>query len=383
MPQPTLDGRARRLLGGLAATVLLAGSIAPAHAVGFQRFRLSTAGLGMANALGADAEHVSSMAYNPSALAFQEGAHFQAGFMRRYGRLEVRGQRSEPETRLFVDDLYATYRGPAASWGAGLGVSRPFRMDSDWSGKFSDPDAATRSELDLIDVNPTLAYKLRPDLALSLGGNYYRALDFQYSTVSTKRQGDGDGWGGSAGLMFWREGWSIAATYKTGADLEMEGRNLAGNRFRLPARARIGLKWRPSLRWSVHLDAVRTSWGQFKGLEDAPGAPGEPEKDWHDTVGYRLGAMARLSDKVALRFGYSYDADPKDDHTFDPRSPSGNRHMLALGGGWEGDLLRFNLGYAYAFSPSRDVDDPAISEYGGRNRTIAQYLMLSVGYSSW
>jgi long-chain fatty acid transport protein len=253
-------------------------------------------------------------------------------------------------------------------------------MDSDFGGDFTVPNAATRSELDLIDVNPTVAYKLRPDLAVALGADYYRALDFNYSTVATQRKGDGDGWGGTAGLMFWREGWAIAASYKTGADLEMGGTNLNGNNFRLPARARIGLKWRPSLRWSIHLDAVRTSWSQYKGLEDTPALV---EKDWDDTVGYRLGSMVRLSDKVSLRFGYSFDEDPKDERTFDPRSASGDRHMLSLGAGWEGDLLRFNLGYAYAISPSRDVDGAAVAAYDGRNRTTAQFLMLSVGYSDW
>lgn len=380
-PRSIPAGAAVRGLALAGASALLLGTAPDAGATAFQRFSLSTAGLGLANAMGADAEHVSSMAYNPSALAFQEGTHFEAGFMRRYGKLESPGGRSEPRATLFTHDLYATYRGPAASWGAGLAVNRPFRMDSDWQGDFSSGNAATRSELDLVDVNPTVAYKLRPDVAIALGADYYRALDFTYNTRDFKHTGDGDGWGGTLGLMFWRESWAIAATYKSGADLDLAGKNLDGAAFHLPARARIGLKWRPSLRWSVHLDAVRTSWSQYNGLEDAPTL--DEDKDWDDTVGYRLGAMARLSDKVALRFGYSFDPDPKDEATFDPRSASGNRHMLTLGGGWEGDLLRFNLGYGYAISPSRQVDDAGVADYNGRNRTTRQYLMFSVGYSDW
>ena len=387
MPQPFRLGRGLRLTAFAAGTIGLLGPAPPADATGFQRFSLSTAGLGLANAMGADAEHPSSMAYNPSALAFQEGTHLEAGFMRRYGKLESGGGRSEPETTLYTHDLYATYRGPAASWGAGLAVNRPFRMDSDWKGDFSQQQgAATRTELDLIDVNPTVAYKLRPDLAVSLGADYYNALDFEYSSWGSsgnevKRTGDGDGLGGTAGIMFWREGWALAASYRSGTDLEVDGNGLSGNDFHLPARARIGFKWRPNLSWSIHLDAVRTSWSDYEGLEGLDGV--ESGKEWSDTVGYRLGSMVRLSDKVAVRFGYSYDADPKDDTTFDPRSPSGNRHMLTLGGNWEGDLLRYNLGYGFAIRPSRDVEGAAISEYDGRNRTTAQYLMFSVGYSDW
>jgi long-chain fatty acid transport protein len=370
----------------LAATAsALAAGASPTAANGFQRFSLSAAGLGMANALAADAEHVSSMAYNPSALAFQEGTHFEAGFVRRYGELDSPVGESGPNTRTFPHDLFATHRGPAARWGAGLGVTRPFRMDSNWKGDFTEDGAATRTELDLIDVNPVLAVKLRPDIAVSLGADYYRALDFRYSSVDSsapgneiRRSGDGDGWGGTAGIMFWRESWSLAASYKLGTDLEMEGDNLDGNRFHLPARARVGLKWRPSLRWSVHLGAIRTSWSNYDGLEGV-----DAEKDWRDTMGYRLGAVARLSDKVALRMGYAFDEGPKDERTFDPRSFSGRRHLVTLGAGWEGDLLRFNLGYGYAFTKTTHVNGATVSEYDGRHRPTAQYLMLSVGYSHW
>jgi long-chain fatty acid transport protein len=380
-PRPNPTGAAVRGFALAGVSALLLGTAPDAGATAFQRFGLSPAGLGLANAMGADAEHVSSMAYNPSALAFQEGTHFQAGVLREYGKLDPPGGKSKPAQKTYLHSLYATYRGPAASWGTGLAINRPFRMDSDFGGDFSSDAAATRSQLDLIDINPAVAYKLRPDVALAVGADFYRALEFTYSTVATKRKGDGEGWGGTAGLMFWREGWAIAASYKTGADLKMDGTNLNGNNFHLPARARIGLKWRPSLRWSVHLDAVRTSWSQYDGLEDDPTlADG---KDWDDTVGYRLGSMVRFSDKVALRFGYSFDEGPKDNLTFDPRSASGNRHMLNLGAGWEGDLLRFNLAYSYALTASKKVDGAAVSEYDGRHETTAQFLTLSVGYSDW
>ena len=369
--------------GGLAAVLLLAA--APAvQATGFQEHTLSTAGLGIANALGADAEHISSMAYNPAALGFQEGAHLLGGVQRRYGKVESGSATSRPKREIFLHHLYATYGDPAKPYRFGLAANRPFRMDSDWSGDFSSVGSATRTKLDLVDVSPTVAYRLRPDVAFALGADYYRALDFEYSSVGSSgevvRKGDGDGWGGTAGLMFWREGWSAALTYRTGADLEVAGKNL-DHTMRLPARARLGLKWRPNLRWSIHADVVRTDWTQYQGLE-GPGV-NEPEKDWKTTLGYRLGAMARLSDRADLRFGYSYDADPKDSTTYDPRSEGGNRHMLTLGFGWQGEALRYNAAYAYSISPSREVDGAAIGDYDGRNDTVAQYLMFSLGYSSF
>jgi long-chain fatty acid transport protein len=369
--------------GGVAIAALLAAAPG-AYATGFQQHTLSAAGLGLANALGADAEHVSSMAYNPAALGFQEGLHLEGGILRRYGKLESGSASSSPKKELFVHDLYATYGDPGKPYRFGLAVNRPFRMDSDWSGDFTETGAATRTELDLVDVSPTVAYRLRPDVAFALGADYYRALDFEYSSVGTNgeitRKGDGDAWGGTVGLMFWREGWSAALTYRTGADLDVSGSDL-DHTMRLPSRARFGVKWRPNLRWSIHADVVRTGWGQYEGLEGA--GVNEPPKDWDATVGYRLGAMARLSDRVDLRFGYAYDAGPKDDTTFDPRSDMGNQHLLTLGFGWEGERVRYNLGYGYAISPSQEVSGAAVSQYDGRNDSSAQFLMFSIGYSSF
>ncbi|MFB6261012.1 MAG: OmpP1/FadL family transporter, partial [Thiohalorhabdaceae bacterium] len=212
-----------------------------AHATAFERFTLSGPGLGVANAMGADAEHVASMGYNPSALAFQERTHFEAGVMRETGHTEAASGRSEPSRTLYLHDAYATFRRPDSPLGYGLGLNRPFRMDSDYTGEFSSPGAATRTELDLVNLQPTAAYRLRPGLAVSAGANYYRALDFEYSSVAPgggeiRRRGDGAGWGGTVGLQFWREGWSAAVTYTSGADLTLRGENLSGNTFRLPGR---------------------------------------------------------------------------------------------------------------------------------------------------
>ncbi|KPV40062.1 hypothetical protein AN478_07835 [Thiohalorhabdus denitrificans] len=359
-------------------------SAASASATGFKEGSRSAEGLGVANALGADAEHVSSMAYNPAALAFQDGRHVQASLTRPYMKMEAPASgNSRPDTTLYPSSLYATYRSPASAFGLGLAVDRPYRMDSEWD--FGEADAATRTELDLVDVNPTVSYRLRPDLALSVGADYYRALDFEYSSVASDgssevvRTGDGDAWGGTVGLMFWRESWSLAATFSSGADLTLAGDNLEDYDFRLPSEARIGFKYRPSLRWSVHLDAVRTGWDEYDGLEgvDPTG------KDWDATVGYKAGAIARLSDRSEIRFGYSYQPDPKDDTTFDPRSPSGDEHLLTVGGGWRGKNLTMDVAYTYAISPSRHVDGAAVGAYDGRHRTNAQYLMFSLGWSNF
>lgn len=365
--------------------VLVLGMVAAsASATGFRSTGHSAQGLGLANALGADAEHVSSMSYNPAGLAFQDGQHVQASFARPYVKMESPASgKSQPDTTLYPNSLYATYRSPASAFGLGLAVDRPYRMDSEWD--FGEAGAATRTELDLVDVNPTVSYRLRPDLALSLGADYYHALDFEYSSVASDgsgevaRTGDGDGWGGTVGLMFWRESWSLAATYSSGADLTLAGDNLDDDDFRLPSEARIGLKYRPSLRWSVHLDAVRRGWDEFDGLEgvDATG------KDWEATVGYKAGAIARLSDRSEIRFGYSYEPDPKDDATFDPRSPSGDEHLVSVGGGWRGQNLTLDVAYSYAVSPSRNVEGAAVEAYDGRHRTNAQYLTFSLGWSNF
>ena len=361
-------------IGGVAGGLLLA---AHAGATGFQRSTLSAAGLGLGNALGADAQHTSSMAYNPSALAFQQGLALEGGLLQVNESLDAAGQTSHPDKDLYVNDFYATYRSAGSPLGFGLGLNRPFRMDTDFTGDFNDTRAATRSELDLMAANPTMAYRLLPDVAVAAGANYYRALDFEYSSVGTKRTGEGGGLGGRLGLMFWREGWTAAATYTSGADLEMDGTNLDGNTFTLPDRARVGLKWRPSLRWSTHFDITRTGWGSYDGLEGVDVAG----KDWDASLGYHAGSMYRLSDRASLRFGYAYQEGPKQDSsTFDPRSRTGDRHRLSLGGDYASGGLSYDAAFSYGFTSSRGIGQADVDGYNGDHSYAGWQLMFSVGY---
>ncbi len=347
----------------------------PGHTVGFRNIGLSASGVGIANALGADAEHTSSMAYNPAALAFQSGGAVALGGMRTFGDLEQSGETGKPKRRLLPNSLYLTYSGLGTPWGFGLAANRPFHMDSDFGGDLKGPNAATRTELDLIDLNPTVAYRLRPNWAVAVGGHYYYAKDFEYSTNAVTRTGDGGGFGGSVGLMYWREQWSAALTYISSATLGLEGRNL-DNDFQLPSRIRLGLKYRYDLNLSLHLDVVQTRWSDFKGLEGA-----ETKKNWDNVFGFRFGGMYRLSDRLRVRAGYAFDSGPKDDRTFDPRSPSGTRHLATLGGGWDSGPLQLNLGFAFGLHLAREVDGAEVPAYNGEHQTSAYYALGNVVYS--
>jgi long-subunit fatty acid transport protein len=349
----------------------------PAQAAGFRTFGQSAAGLGAADALGADAEHAGSVAYNPAGLAFQEGAKLELALQRYKGKIgDKNGSKSREGHSWGRHSLFATYRGAGSMLGYGLSLTRPFRLDSDWGDNFGSGAVATETKLKLWDWNPNVALRLEPGLALSLGAEYYQVQRFVYSTAATTRDGDGDGWGGRVGLMFWREGGSVALTHSTAAELDLSGDNLDGTQMTLPPRTRLGIKFRPDLSWSVHLDVVRTDWSQYKGLENSS----LPEKEWQPAYGYRTAALLRLSDGAELRFGYAYDADPKDRATFDPRSLVGKRHTLTAGFGWETGAYKFNFGYGHTFWQNREVSGAGQPAYDTRYKSNERFMLFSVGH---
>lgn len=358
------------------ALLLAAGS---AQAAGFRTFGQSAAGLGAADALGADAEHTGSVAYNPAGLAFQQGAKIEAALQRYKGKIgDKRGGKSREGQSWGRHSLFATYRSPGSMFGYGLSLTRPFRLESDWGDNFTKTDGepvATETRLKLWDWNPNVAIRLEPGLALSLGAEYYQVQKLVYSTADIRRDGDGEGWGGRVGLMFWRESGSVALTHSTAAELDLDGDNLDGTEMTLPPRTRLGLKYRTSLAWSWHLDVVRTDWSQYKGLEGT----GLPEKDWEPAFGYRTAALYRLSDGAELRFGYAYDTDPKDRDSFDPRSLVGKRHTLTAGFGWETGAYKFNFGYGHTFWDPREVN-AANDAYDTRYQSNERFMLFSVGH---
>jgi long-chain fatty acid transport protein len=175
-----------------AVAVLLAGALAPrAGASGFQLRDQSGSGQGNAYAgVSAGGADVSSMFFNPAAMAHYQGNHLQIGFTSiapsskfsdgvatrsAVGGLGIAGSTISGATTTGNVTKSATIPTLYAMWSVdedlkvGLSVNVPFGLtteyDPNWAGRYH----AVKSHLETLDITPSVSYRMDPKWSVGLG----------------------------------------------------------------------------------------------------------------------------------------------------------------------------------------------------------------------
>jgi long-chain fatty acid transport protein len=147
-----------------------------------------TAASGQGNAFAAQADDPSALHYNPAGLTQLHGVQIMAGGLLTGGTTSFTSATSganatgtrdgnlawPPPAHLFiVANLADLGLSGLQGWTAGVGLTSPFgsvsRYENDGPQRFK----ATFSAMPLIDIKPTVAYQVLPDLALGLGMDIY------------------------------------------------------------------------------------------------------------------------------------------------------------------------------------------------------------------
>lgn len=199
-----------------AIAAVLAATLIPATA-GAASFQIleqspSLQGTSFAGTASAAAD-ASTVFFNPAAMGLLDGAHFTAGGNLIMPEAEFDNDGSTNSTAAlepgggplsgpddttdetgFVPNLYYV-RPLDERWIFGLGVNAPFGLkssyDDDWVGRYH----ATDSELELININPTFAYRASERVSLGVGLSYQRVdatLERQVDSYSACVAAEGD-----------------------------------------------------------------------------------------------------------------------------------------------------------------------------------------------
>ncbi len=202
---------------------------------------------GMANAGAAAGGDISSMYWNPAATAAQPGINFSSNVTGAFisakenatgGALVGTGRDSAD---VGVNSLplssFATYQASDRLF-LGLAVNAPFglttKADNAWVGSA----LASTSRIFSIDINPTAAYKITPELTVGVGVQAMwlkaRLDDSGLAAAGIPNKiGTEDGWGfGATAGILWqpREGTSLGLGYRSAVDIDYSG-TLASNGF--------------------------------------------------------------------------------------------------------------------------------------------------------
>lgn len=393
----------------LSAPLLLSAALLPtiASASSFQILEQSPAHLGKAFAgTASDIADASSVFFNPAGIVEMEkpaltlGGNIiftQATFDNKNSN--TNGMNGETNEIGYVPNVY--YVHPVnARLSLGLGVNAPFGLaseyDDDWRGRY----LATRSELQVANINAVAAYALTDNLSIGLGINYQHAdvtLESQFDSTlgvnpssatdsSAKITGNDDSFAADVSVYYaptertsfgliWRQGGefdltgdatfslnslcSPGAGFPTGAPpapttgtiCAASLNAVAGNaeaRLELPDTITLSGSHQLSDYWWVHGDIAWTEWSSIQTIDVTNSnnnlTINTLELLYDDTVRYALGFTHDSECPWSWRFGIAFDEAPQTNPVYvNPRIP-------------DQDRIWFSAGLNYEFSPNTSID---------------------------
>lgn len=239
----------------------------------------------------------------------------------------------------------------------GLAVTAPYNFTTEYSANSWARYTALTTRLRTIDIQPTLAIQLTPQISIggavnvehadaSLGNalpNLLASLPDGSQTLS------GKGWdvGWSAGTQFRGKTVTVGLSYKSSIRHNLKGsvviagllgplatRNATINTdaaFNTPWQLTFGARWKVTPMLTLNAQASRFGWHKFDQIDlGAPLNTAIPE-NYRNTWAVSVGFDADLSPKWTLRGGVQRDVTPVRPLERDARVPDANRWNYALG----------------------------------------------------
>ena len=340
---------------------------------------LGLAASNVAFSFGADAAY-----FNPANMMFLDGLHHFESTLGWFhiNSIEFKSDSGKSYRSEKFDSLAGTFSFVTPeiyeNWKFGLALAVPAAVGVSWE----DPATAftaKRFKLQVVELNPTVAYRINDKLAVALGarGVYTKgkiASDFGrfgYREI----QGDGINYGYNVALTYRPiEELSFAVTYRSKVNLELKGHTnadfIGGLNYHgkttveipLPAQLVLATGYKFSdltlllaferTYWSKFKEydfeygdktAAHTNSRLFKGLMDDPVI-----KNAKDTNTYRLGLTYDVNEEFRLMAGFAYDEDITSSKHTGLELPNTTSKVYSFGVNYKfTPNLEMALGYVY------------------------------------
>lgn len=356
-----------------------------------------TAASGMGNAFAAQADDPSALHFNAAGMTQLSGFQFMAGALLSGGTtnftsttgVNATGDRSgslawpAPGHAYLTANLKDLGVSAFGDLTVGLGVTVPFGSLTRWPEDGPFRNTVTFNTLPLIDIKPTIAYKLTNDLSIGLGADVYTFASFFgeghveqrfispggpttpfFGAAGSKVElnGKDTAAGFNASLLYTalRNGdgkpiANIGVVYRSQATMHLTGALLSNGAKVQDATATLVLPqvitgaialWpvRTDAReWKIELDVDYVGWKSVRNLDIhlANGTTIPQPQNWRGTYAVMVGTEYKwLSVEslpgwdVALRGGYTNQQNQMPDLSFNPGIPSADLHILSTGIGF-------------------------------------------------
>lgn len=290
----------------------------------------------------------------------------------------------------------------------GFAVTAPFGLANEYERDFVGRYNSTESELTVIDVAPSLAYKVNDWLSVGAGLNVQHAsaklenaIPAPGATQSTATDGmtdlSGDDVtvGFNAGVLLKPvEGTKVGVHYKQGISHTLEGRiinrlpvsgalgALSGTSSRvggsaeldLPSIASFSVSQKVGERFTLLGSANWNEWSNFDDIPVKTSTLSITEQGYKNTWSFAVGGRYDVNEKLQLKAGFQYDPTPTVDEHRSTRIPDGDRKWYAAGLTYNlNERLSFDLSGTYVDVSKEKINITDISPVAStRTRTVGE-----------
>ncbi|MCA9463029.1 MAG: outer membrane protein transport protein [Nitrospira sp.] len=367
-------------------------AIQPAQGEGFRVLDHGAGPTGQGGAFSAQADDASAIHYNPAGMTQLTGIHFSVGTLflnagvRFHSALgsKVKGDfgstiaNPPPSTFFVTADLPSLGLHHLPNWTVGLGVTTPYTLQIDYPDSSVIAPILTRAALPLIDIKPTLAYKVNDYVSLGVGLDIYTFASFVGEGHAEVKQNaaPGNPFGLPAGTGLEANGtdtgigfnasllWTplrnaqqkpllnLGFVYRHGADLDLKGDFAAAGTRVATTRTTLELPnvytwaiagWpirNTEREWKIEVDVDYADWTDFENLDLhlSNGITVPQRRNYGDAWVVMVGHEYTLLNptflpnwNLSVRSGYVYSETPVRSRTFDPANPDSPFHAVSVG----------------------------------------------------
>jgi len=244
---------------GLFLLVIMMASVSGVLASGLSIPEQGAMAMGMSAAMTARSEDLSSIYYNPAGLDYVEGREITLGitpimpshkYHPFYEDRKLFDSQDAASNTFFPPQIYAAWR-TSEKMVLGIGVFAPFGLGTEWNDKWDGRYTSTFAEITLININPTVSYRVHEKVSIGFGVSYmissatiekmvdtgsalFESLGSNPALVSMMAntdydtkfglKGDGSGYGYNFGILFdATERLKLGASFRSKTDIEYDG----------------------------------------------------------------------------------------------------------------------------------------------------------------
>lgn len=366
---------------------------------------LALSSANVANSKGADAAY-----YNPANMAFMGDAQEIDMSLMYIGLDPTNFKGSGTQAGVDIDAKSETFLVPSLNYVSskfndfrfGFSMVVPGGLTKRWSDSPA-LDSAEEFSLTVIEMNPSVSYKLNDKLSLGFGlrALYSEGVVKSSSSASRDMEGNSIDFGYNIALAYKpTDTMDVALTYRSNVDLSEEGNAKlyigdakvydggASVSVPIPAVLNVAFAYTLPTKTTVEFVYERSFWSSYETLDfdyksDIPliiqgPMDGAIAKDWEDVSAYRLGLTQQM-DGYLLMAGVVYDETPIPEEKLSFELPDSNSLSVSFGGRYQlSEKLDIGASMLYSIRSKRDVDNDDIEgEFSNSDITL---VSLGMGY---